>query len=90
MGKWNGVRHPTPLFLPGESRGQKSLAVYNPYGHKEPDTMKQLSAHAHKERENDIVLLLVFIILNNIAKYKRPTEQEMSRPVVCEKERKEA
>ena len=29
---------PTPVFLPGESHGQKSLAGYSPWGHKESDT----------------------------------------------------
>ena len=29
--KWQ----PTPLFLPGESHGQKSLVGYNPWGRKE-------------------------------------------------------
>ena len=29
---------PTPVFLPGESDGQKSLVGYNPRGHKESDT----------------------------------------------------
>ena len=28
----------TSLFLPGESRGQRSLAGYCPWGHKESDT----------------------------------------------------
>ena len=28
---------PTPVFLPGESHGQTSLADYNPWGHKEWD-----------------------------------------------------
>ena len=31
--KWQ----PTPVFLPGESNGQRSLAGYNPRGHKESD-----------------------------------------------------
>ena len=26
---------PTPVFLPGESHGQRSLAGYSPWGHKE-------------------------------------------------------
>ena len=26
---------PTPVFLPGESHGQRSLVGYNPWGHKE-------------------------------------------------------
>ena len=29
---------PTPLFLPGESHGQKSLLGYSPWGRKELDT----------------------------------------------------
>ena len=30
-------RQPTPVFLPGKSRGQRSLAVYSPWDHKESD-----------------------------------------------------
>ena len=34
----NGRRFPgTPVFLPGESYGQRSLAGYSPWGHKESD-----------------------------------------------------
>ena len=29
---------PTPVFLPGESHGQRILAGYSPWGHKESDT----------------------------------------------------
>ena len=28
----------TPVFLPGESNGQRSLVVYSPWGYKELDT----------------------------------------------------
>jgi len=28
----------TPVFLPGKLHGQRSLAAYSPYGHKESDT----------------------------------------------------
>ena len=35
-GEGNGK--PTPVFLPGESCGQRSLVGYNPWGHKESDT----------------------------------------------------
>ena len=34
---WNKAWHPIPVFLPGESHGQKNLAGYSPYGHKESD-----------------------------------------------------
>jgi len=32
---WSGKRQPTPVFLPGESHGQRSLVGYSPWGHKE-------------------------------------------------------
>ena len=32
--KWQ----PTPVFLPGESHGQRSLVGYSPWGCKESDT----------------------------------------------------
>ena len=37
--KWQ----PTPVFLPGKSRGQRSLAGYSPWGLKESDLTEQLS-----------------------------------------------
>ena len=33
---------PTPVFLPGESQGQRSLAGYSPWGCKESDTTERL------------------------------------------------
>ena len=32
---WRRTWQPTPVFLPGESHGQKSLVGYSPWGHKE-------------------------------------------------------
>ena len=37
---------PTPVFLPGESHGQRSLAGYSPRGHKEPDMTKHYTQHS--------------------------------------------
>ena len=34
---------PTPVFLPGKFHGQKSLAGYSPWCHKESDMTEQLS-----------------------------------------------
>ena len=34
----NGKWQPTPVFLPGEFYGQRSLVGYSPWGHKELDT----------------------------------------------------
>ena len=37
---------PTPVFLPGEPHGQRSLVGYNPLGHKESD-MTVATEHTH-------------------------------------------
>ena len=34
---WRRARQPTPVFLAGESHGQRSLAGYRPLNHKESD-----------------------------------------------------
>ena len=34
---------PTPVFLPGESHGQRSLVSYSLWSHKESDTTEQLT-----------------------------------------------
>ena len=38
-GRWQ----PTPVFLPAESHGQRSLAGYSPWGCKEADGTERLS-----------------------------------------------
>ena len=35
---WRRAWQHTPVFLPGESCGQRSLAGYSPWGHKDSDT----------------------------------------------------
>ena len=37
---------PTPVLLPGEAHGQRSLAGYSPWGRKESDTTQQLRIYA--------------------------------------------
>ena len=39
---WRSKWQPTPVFLPGEFHGQKSMAGYSPQGHKELDTTKHI------------------------------------------------
>ena len=38
---WRRERLPTPVFLPGESHEQRSLAGYSPWGYKELDITEQ-------------------------------------------------
>jgi len=43
---WRRLWQPTPVFLPGESHGQRSMAGYDPQNHKEPD-MTEATEHAY-------------------------------------------
>ena len=51
--KWQ----PIPVFLPGESHGQRSLTCYSPGGHKESDMTEGWSMHIHffRTKESDQV-----------------------------------
>ena len=40
---WRRKRQPTPVFLPGESHGLRSLVGCSPWGHKESDMTEWLS-----------------------------------------------
>ena len=40
---WRREWQPTPVFLPGKSHGQRSLASYRPWGHKESDMTEGLT-----------------------------------------------
>ena len=43
---WRSKWPPTPVFLLGESHGQRSPSGYRPWGRKESDRTEQLSTHA--------------------------------------------
>ena len=62
---WRRARQTTPVCLPGESLGQRSLASYSPFGHKESDTTgatehANVSTQRHytEARTSDFYLLL--------------------------------
>jgi len=42
---WRRAWQPIPVFLPGEFHGQRSLAGYCPWDHKELDASEHLSTH---------------------------------------------
>ena len=42
---WSRRWQPAPVFLPRKFHGQRSLAGYSPWGHKESDTTER--AHMH-------------------------------------------
>ena len=45
---WRRAWQPTSVFLPGESHGQRSLAGYSPWGHKELDMTEVTEYHAQE------------------------------------------
>ena len=47
---WRRSWQPTPVFLPAESYGQRSLVDYSPWGHKESD-MTEVTQHTRRQRE---------------------------------------
>ena len=47
LGRGHG--NPLPVFLPGESHRQRSLAGYSPWGHKESGMIEQLTTLSHEE-----------------------------------------
>ena len=53
---------PTPVFLPGESQGQRSLAGYSPWGHKSQTRLSDetILIICLSIRAQDIVLLNIF------------------------------
>ena len=69
---WRRVWQPAPVFLPGESHGQMSLAGYSPWGLEESD-MTEATSHA---RCQDILPylrgLLWGLIKKNMAKFLWP------------------
>ena len=62
---WSKAWQPTPVFFPGESYGQRSLAGNSPWGQKESDMTEQLSTAQHSTYSYSISIspLLFFLIL---------------------------
>ena len=56
---WRSAGQPTPVFVPGESHGQRNLANFSPWDCKESDTTEQLSTQhtpIHKSIKNNKIL----------------------------------
>ena len=46
---WRRKWQPTPVFLPRKSHGQRNLAGYSPYGHKESDMTGHMYTYCPKK-----------------------------------------
>ena len=51
---WRREWLPIPVFLPGESHGQRSLAGYSPWGSKESDMTERLTFHTTLEMKTSL------------------------------------
>ena len=78
---WRRAWQPTPVFLPGESNGQRRLAGCSPWGCKESDTTEQLtlslSATSYKA--------WLPIIVNTESRFTRPLSQASHVSLISEK-----
>ena len=54
LGRSLGRGHGNPVFLPRESHGQRSLAGYSPWGHKESDTT-EVTTHKQNSRRLQVL-----------------------------------
>ena len=57
---WRRKWQPTPVFLPGESHGQRTLIGYSPWGRKESDMTEQLQFHFNLA-SNQCYLIMVVV-----------------------------
>ena len=59
---WRRKWQPTPVFLPGKFHGQRSLAGYSPWSHKESDMAEQLNSHTHTHTHTHTHVLYMYYI----------------------------
>ena len=58
LDRWRREWLPSPVFFPGKSHGQRSLADDSPWGHKESDTTELLT------------LSLSFLLFDNLKQHQ--------------------
>jgi len=56
---WRRKRQPTPVFLPGESHGQRSLVGCSPWGCKESDATEQRTLHDYQLKKAHLYFELI-------------------------------
>ena len=62
---------PTPVLLPGESHGQRSLMGYSPWGHKELDS-NEATEHAQGNKKMLELLCLSQCPVSFLGKFSSP------------------
>ena len=85
---WRRPWRPPPVFLPGESRGQRGLAGYSPWGHKESGATERLTTivHTHTCTDTHIPPTHVCVALNHdSASFSEDTLPPLGRGRPCHK-----
>ena len=59
---------PSPVFSPGESQGQRSLAGYSPWGHQESDTME--GTHTAHTCHTHVGCMLCWVVCAAVIRYQ--------------------
>ena len=62
---------PTPVLLPGEFHGQRSLAGYSPWGHKKSDTTEW------KKKSH---ILITNQVLYKFSEWEQDSERQYGKP----------
>ena len=73
---WGRAWQPTPVFLPEESHGQRSLVGCSPWGHTELDTT-EATEHTHLTCLNSKWIHLLWLALQAAHPEKRPEGSQM-------------
>ena len=61
---WRRKWQPTPVFLPGESHGQRSLEGYSPVGRKESDMTEHIHTNDHLHLLGPVRILWFLMVRN--------------------------
>ena len=72
---WRRAWRSMPIFLPGESHGQRSLEGYGPQGHKESDTTKA-PQHRHKDCQASALVIISRFFWNRKVTFHREVSCE--------------
>jgi len=59
---WRRPWQPTPVFLPGQFHGQRSLRSYSPRGHKELDVTERISGISLEQALQLIITISLWAI----------------------------
>ena len=76
---WRRKWQPTPVFLPGESHGQRNLAGHGPQGRRELD-MTEVNEHEHMQDldSSEILFQKYLIIFSNIISILTETQKDIN------------